>query len=67
MKLMIGYRLHFTDSHLQAIVYAVALLEKERDCPPHIREAAATIRRNVEVEVRLIDDFSIWRVSAAAS
>ena len=56
VKLMIGYRLHFTDSHLQAIVYAVALLEKERDCPPHIREAAATIRRNVEVEARLIDD-----------
>jgi signal transduction histidine kinase len=47
---------HELRTPLTPIVYAVALLEKEGDCPPHIREAAATIRRNVEVEARLIDD-----------
>ena len=47
---------HELRTPLTPIVYAVALLEKERDCPPHIREAAATIRRNVEVKARLIDD-----------
>ena len=47
---------HELRTPLTPIVYAVALLEKERDCPPHIREAAETIRRNVEVEARLIDD-----------
>jgi signal transduction histidine kinase len=47
---------HELRTPLTPIVYAVALLEKDEDCPPHIREAVATIRRNVGVEARLIDD-----------
>ena len=47
---------HELRTPLTPIVYAVALLEKDQDCPPHIREAVATIRRNVGVEARLIDD-----------
>jgi CheY-like chemotaxis protein len=47
---------HELRTPLTPIVYAVALLEKDEDCPPHIREAVATIRRNVAVEARLIDD-----------
>jgi signal transduction histidine kinase len=47
---------HELRTPLTPIVYAIALLEKDEDCPPHIREAVATIRRNVGVEARLIDD-----------
>ena len=47
---------HELRTPLTPIVYAVALLEKDEDCPPRIREAVATIRRNVGVEARLIDD-----------
>jgi signal transduction histidine kinase len=47
---------HELRTPLTPIIYAVALLEKDPDCPAHIREAAATIRRNVAAETRLIDD-----------
>ncbi len=47
---------HELRTPLTPIVYAVALLEKDQNCPPHIQEALATIRRNVGVEARLIDD-----------
>ena len=47
---------HELRTPLTPIIYAVALLEKDPNCPGHIREAAATIRRNVAAETRLIDD-----------
>ena len=47
---------HELRTPLTPIIYAVALLERDQDCPPHIQEALATIRRNVAVETRLIDD-----------
>ena len=47
---------HELRTPLTPIIYAVALLEKDPNCPGHIKEAAATIRRNVAAETRLIDD-----------
>jgi signal transduction histidine kinase len=47
---------HELRTPLTPIIYAVALLDRHEDCPEHIREALATIRRNVAVEARLIDD-----------
>jgi signal transduction histidine kinase len=47
---------HELRTPLTPIIYAVALLEKDPNCPGHVREAAATIRRNVAAETRLIDD-----------
>jgi signal transduction histidine kinase len=47
---------HELRTPLTPIIYAVALLEKDPNCPAHVREAAATIRRNVAAETRLIDD-----------
>ncbi len=47
---------HELRTPLTPILYAVSLLERDQACPDHIREALTTIRRNVAVEVRLIDD-----------
>jgi signal transduction histidine kinase len=47
---------HELRTPLTPIVYAVAMLELDENCPPHMREALATIKRNVRVETRLIDD-----------
>lgn len=47
---------HELRTPLTPIVYAVAMLENDQDCPPHIQEAIATIQRNVWLEARLIDD-----------
>lgn len=46
---------HELRTPLSPIVHAVTLLE-ETDCPPAISEHIATIRRNVRLEARLIDD-----------
>jgi signal transduction histidine kinase len=46
---------HELRTPLSPIVHAVALLD-EIDCPPAVREHIATIRRNVRLEARLIDD-----------
>jgi len=46
---------HELRTPLSPIVHAVTLLE-ETDCPPAIQEHIATIRRNVRLEARLIDD-----------
>lgn len=46
---------HELRTPLSPIVHAVALIE-ESECPPAIREHIATIRRNVRLEARLIDD-----------
>ncbi|HVJ58107.1 MAG TPA: response regulator [Terrimicrobiaceae bacterium] len=47
---------HELRTPLTPILYAVSLLERDQTCPANIREALTTIRRNVGVEVRLIDD-----------
>ena len=46
---------HELRTPLSPIVHAVTLLE-ESDCPPAARECIDTIRRNVRLEARLIDD-----------
>ncbi len=46
---------HELRTPLSPIVHAVTLIE-EIDCPPTIQEHIATIRRNVRLEARLIDD-----------
>ena len=46
---------HELRTPLSPIIHAVTLLEEE-DCPEHLREAVETIRRNVRLEARLIDD-----------
>jgi signal transduction histidine kinase len=46
---------HELRTPLSPIIHAVTLLEEE-NCPAHLREAVATIRRNVRLEARLIDD-----------
>jgi signal transduction histidine kinase len=47
---------HELRTPLTPILYAVSLLERDQSCPAHIRETLTTIRRNIGVEVRLIDD-----------
>jgi signal transduction histidine kinase len=47
---------HELRTPLTPIVYAVALLENDPECPPRLRSALDTIHRNVRMEVRLIDD-----------
>jgi signal transduction histidine kinase len=46
---------HELRTPLSPIVHAVTLIE-EIECPPAIQEHIATIRRNVRLEARLIDD-----------
>ena len=46
---------HELRTPLSPIIHAVTLLEEDA-CPAHLREAVATIRRNVRLEARLIDD-----------
>lgn len=46
---------HELRTPLSPILHAVQLLE-EGECPPSARECIATIRRNVRLEARLIDD-----------
>ena len=46
---------HELRTPLSPIVHAVSLIE-DIDCPPTIREQIETIRRNVHLEARLIDD-----------
>lgn len=46
---------HELRTPLSPILHAVSLLEDE-ECPDHVRDAMATIRRNVRLEARLIDD-----------
>ena len=46
---------HELRTPLSPIVHAVTLLE-ESDCPPAVQDCVSTIRRNVLLEARLIDD-----------
>jgi signal transduction histidine kinase len=47
---------HELRTPLTPILYAVDILGKDADCPPHLREACGIIQRNIQLEVRLIDD-----------
>lgn len=47
---------HELRTPLTPIVCAVDLLERDETCTPDARELLATIQRNVQLEVRLIDD-----------
>jgi signal transduction histidine kinase len=47
---------HELRTPLTPIVYAVAMLENEPDCPDRLRPILEIISRNVRMEVRLIDD-----------
>jgi signal transduction histidine kinase len=47
---------HELRTPLTPIVYSVSLLEKSENCPPEMRGILETIRRNIRLEVRLIDD-----------
>ncbi len=46
---------HELRTPLSPVLHAVALIEEE-GCPPQIAEMIETIRRNVQLEARLIDD-----------
>ncbi len=46
---------HELRTPLSPILHAVTLIE-EAECPPDLRDHVATIRRNVRLEARLIDD-----------
>ena len=47
---------HELRTPLTPVLAAVVLLEDDRTVPPHIRREIEMIRRNIEVEARLIDD-----------
>src|SRR4029450_1677240 len=41
---------------LSAVLHGVTLIEEPDECPPELRETLQLIRRNVQLEARLIDD-----------
>lgn len=47
---------HELRTPLSAVLHGVTLLEEPEDCPPELRETVQLIRRNVQLEARLIDD-----------
>ncbi len=47
---------HELRTPLSPVLHTVTLLQEEEDCSPSMRESLATIRRNVQLEARLIDD-----------
>jgi PAS domain S-box-containing protein len=47
---------HELRTPLSPVLHAVALLEEDENCQPDARETLQTIRRNVQLEARLIDD-----------
>jgi len=47
---------HELRTPLSPVLHAVALLKEDESCPPSIHETLETIRRNVQLEARLIDD-----------
>ena len=47
---------HELRTPLSPVLHAVALIEEEHQCPPGARDLLETIRRNVQLEARLIDD-----------
>jgi PAS domain S-box-containing protein len=47
---------HELRTPLSAVLHAVTLLDEPEHCPVEMREALQVIRRNVQLEARLIDD-----------
>ena len=47
---------HELRTPLTPVLATVAMLESEEDTPEHVRRELETVRRNIEVEARLIDD-----------
>jgi len=47
---------HELRTPLSPVLHAVALIEEENDCPPEMLELLEIIKRNVQLEARLIDD-----------
>jgi PAS domain S-box-containing protein len=47
---------HELRTPLSAVLHGVTLIEEPVDCPPELRETLQLIRRNVQLEARLIDD-----------
>jgi PAS domain S-box-containing protein len=47
---------HELRTPLSAVLHGVTLLEEPGDCPSELRETMQLIRRNVQLEARLIDD-----------
>jgi PAS domain S-box-containing protein len=55
---------HELRTPLTPVLTMAQLLEKDASLPQHVRETAGTIRRNVELEARLIDDLlDLTRIS----
>ncbi len=55
---------HELRTPLTPVLNTVSLLETEEQMPPNVREALLMIRRNIELEARLIDDLlDLTRVS----
>ena len=47
---------HELRTPLSPVLHAVALIDEEENCPPGVRSLVETIKRNVQLEARLIDD-----------
>jgi len=47
---------HELRTPLSPVLHSVSLIDEYPDCPPAIRESLQVIRRNVQLEARLIDD-----------
>src|SRR5215204_4418841 len=47
---------HELRTPLSPVLHSLALIDETPDCPPTVREALQIIRRNVQLEARLIDD-----------
>lgn len=47
---------HELRAPLSPVIHAVTLIEEENECSPAVKELLDTIRRNVKLEARLIDD-----------
>lgn len=47
---------HELRAPLSPVIHAVTLIEEENECSPSVKELLDTIRRNVKLEARLIDD-----------
>jgi PAS domain S-box-containing protein len=47
---------HELRTPLSAVLHGVTLIEEPEECPPELRDTLQLIRRNVQLEARLIDD-----------
>jgi PAS domain S-box-containing protein len=47
---------HELRTPLSPVLHSVSLIDENPDCPPSVRDSLQVIRRNVQLEARLIDD-----------